>query len=924
MSEVRMPDGSVVDIPSFALESTQSKMHDLIRELVKNNSKSQEALEKINQHAAGAASSNKVTADQSFKEQQRQTKMLNDQIKNNSDFRTLLSDRLEADMTKMFVGTGNMLTGLAKGAAVASAAISGALLKSFMDLSSGLRELTTVGLGQDGIVNTITDFTALGMSAEQAAGYLTRFSNSAAVLGRSNFSKFTTGLAESAALSSALGLTFSESLDVIGEEIDIRRLGSTQRLNLDVAERSAIQERIQQTFALSAVTGKSIREIAASSSDFFKSNARVAGALLRLPAESAAQVRSGIDFGIRVGASVGDEFGELINNVFQGASAVIPTATQEFQDLIQVPALAEFSKEILSMNKAVSSGSLTQKQAQQRVIGLGESLLNMSDAQIAQLEIQAQTGNQTAALALNAIMQFRTMGAEGIKRMRAESVENDALIKSVTAAQNAFNKFKGIFGTVFFRAITGLTGPMEAFTSAMLESNDTVANGLPSVLGALKTTVDKIFNAIMTAFGVDLENAGNSVEGMAETIREKLVPWILKTGEQLEAWILKLKDMTAGEKIRSVLIDGFKLLFNSALTAAGMVLMQIFREHWPVILAGIGALMTASVAKSFVLAGVAKLASSGISKAGSMVASALNRVAQQISMSGGFGGGGGAGGRGRGRGRGGFGRGMGGMLGKASVGGLLVGTGAMLAANELENQGQYKAAAGVDVLGSTVGMASTGAMAGGAVGALFGGVGAAPGAAIGGAVGGVAGLGMGLYQNFDTFFGTATAQAAVKKKGVSAIDSVGDEALTQSVTAMQSMTAVGGLSVAQHYEDFFNSTTAKAAIRDQGITAIENVATMASLNFGAPMTTLARLVGMFSGAAPSPTNPAVTAPAATPVPKATETVSTKFLEVNSTTLARLSTKNNELLVDLGVQMTEMNMHLRNIKLTNRDIQTNTS
>jgi hypothetical protein len=930
MAEVQMPDGSIARIPDFALESTQQKMHNLIMTMVKNNSSAQLALQNINKSTLNAASSDKKISEQALREQQQQTKLLNEQVKKNNDFRSVFSSRLESDMTKVFVGTGNILTGLAQGALAASAAITGVLLKSFMDAGNSLRQLSTVGLGNVGLVNTITSFTDLGMSAGQAAEYLTRFSASTVVLGRTNFSRFVANMAQSAALSSDLALTFQESIDVIGEEIDLRRMNATQKLNLDIAERNAIQRRIEQTFALSAVTGKSIREIAASSRDFFRSNARVSGALLSLSADAASSVRSSLDFGVRVGASVGDEFSQLVNTIFLGASSMVPTATQEYLDIMMVPGFNKFSNTLLEMNSAIRSGTLTQETAREAALSMANSLLNLSDEQLSSLRLQSDLGNQTATMLLNAAMQMRSIGRDGINRMKQERVENDALIKSTAAATNAFNKFKGIFSTIFFRAITGLTGPMEAFTAALTDSSDEI-DGMPSVLFALKTAVDRVFNAIMRKFGMDLASGGNSVNEMASAIREKLVPWITKTGDNLEKWITNLSGDTASEKVKSALIDGFKFLFTAALGAAVKVIQDIFNSYWKEILAVIGGMIILGVGKaaaSAVMISRAGIGAAGaITVAGNQLAAALRAVAMRVGMSGRFGygdfdmGDGGDGrrrrrGRGRGGPRGGRGLGSARMLGRASLAGIATGAVGYLASDALMNEGKIKEAAAVETLATTVGMAGTGAMIGGGIGALFGGVGAVPGSIIGGAIGGAAGLGISAAQHFDTFFNTPQAQNAIVQHGMTAIDQIGSVDLDNASLNLAAM---------QHFDTFFNTPQAQHVVRQQGVNFIKGLGTVSTGGIGVGSLNAASL--MFASNKNNVATPLIQ-PKSVPImpvsPKDLE-MNSKMIEEKSSDiiLVQLNERNNALLSELHTQMTEMNSQLRNLRRTSSDISINT-
>lgn len=714
MAEIQLPDGNMAKIPDFALESTQSKMHDLISAMVASNKKAQAALEKINKNAIDALDKDKDVAADALREQQKQTKLLQEQTKENQNFRSVLSSRIEADMTSMFTGTGNVLTGLAKGAVMASAALGGFLVKSFMDAGNSLRQLTTVGLGSVGLTADITQFTRLGMSAGQAAEYLSRFSNSAAVLGRTNFSKFTTNMAESAALSGELGLTFEESLDVIGEEIDIRRMGSTQRLNLDLQERNAIQERIQQTFALSAVTGKSMREIANSSRDFFKSNATVASALLRLPADAAKRVRDGLDVGIRVGASVGDELEDVIKMIFQGASAMIPGATREFQDITRIPAIADLGRDLIDINQLISKGSFGAAEAQTRVISISKRLANLTEDQRISLEQQRAFGNETAATVLNAAILLQSAGEDVFAKMMALSTSIDPTVKAVTDAQNAFSKFKGIFSTIFFKSIVSLTDIMEEFVKQVGKSG--------GVIDKLSQAVNRIFNAILTVFGSDLKAGSKAATDMASSLAN-LGTWIEETSIELEKWLLGLEGETLGEK----LADAAKKIFDKALpgivyalteTTKG-VIVGLFSspEVIGALVLGISTLFTGRLAVSALASALSGLGARIMSMIFGGAAAATPAVAATPAAAG--------------------------AASAASrllpaLSGFMIGKDVYDVATAEPGKAKQE-----DVMG--VGAGAIGALMGGLVGSAFAGVGAIPGAAIGAGIGNVVGNLFGSY-----------------------------------------------------------------------------------------------------------------------------------------------------------------------------------
>jgi DNA-binding CsgD family transcriptional regulator len=686
MAEIQLPDGNIAKIPDFALESTQRKMQDLISALVKSNTKAQAALDAINKNAIASLDNNDDIAAAALREQQAQTKLLREQISDKQSFASIFSGRIESDMTKMFVGTGNVLTGLTKGAVLASAALGGFLVKSFMDAGNSLRELTTVGLGTTGafegkLVDSISSFTQLGLSTEKAAQTLGRFSANATILGRTNFSRFVTGMAQSASLSRELGLTYQESIDIIGEEIDLRRLSSSQRLNLDLAERTAIEERIRQTFVLSQVTGKSIREISQSSREFFQNNSRVAGLLASLPAEASKQVRSSIDFGVRVGAAVGDQFGDVMNMVFNAASAPITQATDEFRAISGLGVGAQLlTRQMLELHQSMASGTLTEEQARQQSIRFAEGLQQLSEREITQLRLlseQSGASSEFAKQLLLSAQQVRIGGRNLIDRMMAETAQIDDTIQAVTDVQNAFSRFTGIFSTIFFRSIVGLTGPLDAFAKAINENN--------GVLDKLSQGVNRIFNAVMNVFGVDIAAAGDQAVAMAAAL-DKLGVWIENTSTAIAEWIGKFENTNVGDVLIDTLSDGLAFMFSKGVQVLWEATQKIITNYWKEVMLLLGGLVAASLAKSAVVGGAtwaagkmfggaARTATTVATTAGGAAAAAAGTAAGRSASA--LGAGVGGLGKGIGDGVGGLGKGLGSGIGGlgSGIGGLGKGLG---------------------------------------------------------------------------------------------------------------------------------------------------------------------------------------------------------------------------------------------------------
>ena len=103
------------------------------------------------------------------------------------------------------------------------------------------------------------------------------------ILGKANFSKFVSGVANAGSFAADLGLTLEEAAEYAAEEIDIRQRALAGRVQLDGQQSQSVMDAIRQTQLLAGIMGKSMKDINQDKKSFVDNNANVASLLNSIP-----------------------------------------------------------------------------------------------------------------------------------------------------------------------------------------------------------------------------------------------------------------------------------------------------------------------------------------------------------------------------------------------------------------------------------------------------------------------------------------------------------------------------------------------------------------------------------------------------------------------------------------------------------------
>jgi hypothetical protein len=821
-------------LPGFALDSTQEKLIKSVQALGKMNPKQAEAYEKLLEATNDAAKAGKSASEKQTEELEKVLNVTSDkQVKALKTFRENFADRVGKDMRDTFVSGGNILTAAIKTATVGLAAGAGLLYKTFMDTSDAFRGLAQSGLGGAGASGTeaqdaVAELTRLGMSAGEAASLITSFGQASAMLGKANFAKFISGIANAGSFAANLGLTLEEAAEFAAEEVSIRQRGLAQDFQLTAMNRQTVEESIKQTQRFSSVMGRSMKDINDSKKDFFQDNANIDALMMRFSGARGERLNAELNLMIGAAAAIPGAYESLTKGLLNAAAAPIPILDPFLQSIADLgPLVGNLYQNTLDISQQIQTGQLDGEGA---IKAINRSLLAIDNATVTALQYDAQSGNAAAAMVISARTAAAKSAADQEKAFKKAAVANDAMVTAGVNFQNQLNRISGAFTTVRNNILGQFAEPLTNMLDQFALSGDDLkehnkqrraeidkelkagkikpeeaqarkaALRQKSVTETLSDGLARIADSFMKKFFPSINAAGDGVGTFVDMVVTKANE--IMTG--IETFINSLEGDTFGAKIYDALGKGLSFLFSAGLSIAWSFAKGVIAEHWGKILTYVLFLMGAAVAKTFVLSAVSAFAAkqitgagrtsaSAVSSAGNTLAAVIRRVAGQIAAAGGVSVPGGAPAGGGGNKRGGR---LSRLAGKASVVGLVAGMGGMIASDALNEAGHTKTAAAVDTGANVLGMAGTGAM----IGSVIPGV----GTAIGAGVGAAAGLALSAYQQ--NWFGSDEAQEAIAEKGQEAIAGIDATGMAAMAMDPAHIKAVGAA-----LKDFNNVSVANIA-----------------------------------------------------------------------------------------------------------------
>ena len=612
MADVVMPDGNVVKIPDFALETTAQQMLKQLSVLDQNNSKAHAALLKQAQDDAKDTEKFRKDDESDREELYKATldiaKAVRDQSKESASGNgnapsigaelpqtlTRLSQGAETTaaqidtigQTSVNAGGGiqnlgdtsdegaKQLDRFNKGAAMgekafvklydgsmlaaktlvgAAVVYGGILLDSFTGLGQELNELTKVGVGfTDGLSSGGMSATGAMMELSgmglSAASTLGNFSSVVQSMGKGPFVQLTESFKDATNAGVDLGMSLEDSIGRMGEEMQKRQLMGA----LDGVNQQRLQKTITTSIRnqqkYSAALGVSTDELVSFTESLLSNTPALTANLMRLNGDLRNQVIGGITDFGTAMRGLGGEEGGAIAQAMTEAAASGAMGFSE-QMTGYVTALPSLAGPMNDYISAIQAGTLSQEDADQMAQDIATQLGNVSDAEKNRIFALARAGDAQAESMAKAIAQFE-QSEKKLADMN-KGFEMSEVQKGTNMLTKIVKEFTGTFEAM-------KTGFLVGFGSVG-DAGETISKALGDaqkiIVGALGDTFKDAFGGTGDVFG-DLTDGA---KGFGKQLGKNLPDMIKSVAESVAGFIKKIPAIV--DSIKSF-ASGVSAVFN--------------------------------------------------------------------------------------------------------------------------------------------------------------------------------------------------------------------------------------------------------------------------------------------------------------------------------------------------------------------------
>lgn len=568
MAEVRLPDGNVVNIPDFALESTQSRMLKALEAQLGTDSKALALYEKLldgsKADSKKSEESRKQTETANRLRNQTLKQLLEEAQENNKAMQVAM--RAGKDLGSTFRGLGSL--GVAAGKLAVS--ITRVATDAVMGFGDTLSALVQQGVGlqdtEGAALNLISDLQSVGMSAAQASDAMGAFSGVVQTMGKQSFGAMQKQFANLTSMGSEFGMTMTEMSAVLSEDLEVRqKLGILRDMDAMTQSRRS-RELFKQQMESAAILGKSIDEIRQASRAGLEDNAAVS---LRI--QSIAQKHN---------QATADEFTHMVQNFSSRLSGLGVTTDmigqivnesmdvvafgsaqgQELQStLAAVDSMAgtDLANTIRNINRASQAGDVAG--ARQAIKQFEQQLLQTADVDRERMQ-QLLAGMGGFGEQMSHVI--AQVSQAGDRLEQGLDFEFPDLAESSAAFSNTLSLIQGQIGKVVTLITGNLAGPMQVFSDALTKSGE----GTASVFSTIIQAGGRVSDAIMRLFSVftQTESGTNDLRKtlnvFVDNIADKLIAQIDRFNKFLE------KNNTDLTGLMQMGIDKFKSVVDTATT----------------------------------------------------------------------------------------------------------------------------------------------------------------------------------------------------------------------------------------------------------------------------------------------------------------------------------------------------------------------
>lgn len=585
---ITLPDGT--QVPQWSKESTQERMHELLKAMVASDDKALKVYQKLIdqvEDSGDEAQQAAKEAKQIQQEQLKQTKEVADAARKGKLFSGEVFKKsmmaVDGFLTKSFMSVGSGALGLATTLAV-----------SINEIGQDLLDLQQAGVGFTDATGSaeklMADLNFLGIASSEAAGLMKNYAGVVQIMGKTGFSDIQRAFADITGSGSLLGLSMEQSAAVLAEDLDLRKtLGMLDELDA-AAQAKRSSELYQQQLQAAQALGKSVEEIREGNKSLMENNfnfqisqartmARLgekAGALYLESVESLSTEFQGMGLGQNIQDAMLTAMSEPVAFLNQGGAELyealattgergqnIANRMQTIGQLMQGTAeeqeqarkmMAEFGPQLKGDLAAIMKDD-SALQAMQNIANEGGPAAGM----IKELFFSSQSAKVALAGAANSLGSFQSGLA---KASQAYGAAMDTIAGTMSGAMTdltgAFAGPVGAFADALTKdtilrnengeildkngkAMTRMAKVYDENGNVVGEQLETIKDyndlsaeqrkqmtGTASVMSVFRDAIQTIRETIMKSFGL----AGDDVTNLSEKIREYLIPKV----EEFAAW----------------------------------------------------------------------------------------------------------------------------------------------------------------------------------------------------------------------------------------------------------------------------------------------------------------------------------------------------------------------------------------------------
>ena len=576
MAEVIGPNNEVYKTPDWARESTLQKLVELMGG--KNDGPNTDVKEQNN--LIKSLSDDLKNLSDGLEENQKNLKNLDEGLE---DAVKDINDKFEKvgfSFQRLGESVGGFVGKVIQGTVGAAMVILGSVITSvtakIIQLSDAFTNLSQVGISlEGGTASTIARFNELGMSTKAATDFMYDNAQVMRVMGNNAVPGVIDSFLQVTEQGQGLGLTLKDATNLLGSELSMR----TQLFNLGKLDNQQKGQMIRyqaqvnkNQLEYSKMLGVSTEEMRSFVDSVLSNNQMLMANMIRLPAETSAQLTTGVsDFLSAMRAAGGEAGGEIGAAVLEAASmGAIGFSDAAFGFITVLPSLADnFNGVIQDFN----SGLIDGRGAAQAIT---QELGNLSESEKNRVFLLARAGDQQAQMMAKAIVQFEQSAEKFVKT--GTTIEE--FQKGMQALDTIQRKLRGGFDALFNNFMAGFGEGMEGIGDVMVNIGNQLQPLLANLFG-MKTGTGKTTEAV--------QSFGKLVGGKVKTAMEAFGNFIAGKIKFLQGYFEGLSFEEGIAQVKDDLIEGAKTMMTNLGKALldGIKTMVFTKEFAALLAAGI-------------------------------------------------------------------------------------------------------------------------------------------------------------------------------------------------------------------------------------------------------------------------------------------------------------------------------------------------